>query len=211
MSEHQIFAMGARHSLKTEKRCNFSGAVQAGCSNGGIRWTNMPYLVSSRGRIHPAPHRLDRGQEGERIMGWNPKVPEERRYPGKMTPGRSAPPTHVVCHITGTNSFETVRKEFTTSASAHYVIDKEGVLYQFVEEENQAWHSGIKASVQTQYDERGNGWRKLLYHFDWAKYPADSVWLDSKLKPVPSRPEATFVGRPGDLEWTEYEYFRARW
>lgn len=144
-------------------------------------------------------------------MAWNPKVPEDRRFPGKMTPGRSAPPTHVVCHITGTNSFESVRREFTRSASAHYVIDKEGVLYQFVEEENQAWHAGIKAPVQAQYDKPGNGWRKLLYHFDWATYPADSVWLDSDLTPVPSRSEATFAGRPGGLEWPDYGYFRARW
>ena len=144
-------------------------------------------------------------------MTWNPNVPVERRYQGKMTAGRSGQPTHVVCHITGTNSFEAVRKQFTTLASAHYVIDKEGVLYQFVEEENQAWHAGIQPPVMVQYDKAGNGWRKLLYHYDWATYPAESIWLDGKLKQVASRPEATFVGRPNGSEWPDYKYFRERW
>ena len=76
-------------------------------------------------------------------MTWNPSVPSERRIEGKMTPGRSGQATHVVCHITGTHSFDSVRQEFTTNASAHYVIDKAGLLYQFVEENNRAWHAGI--------------------------------------------------------------------
>lgn len=144
-------------------------------------------------------------------MAWNPNVPAARRFAGVMTPGRSAPPTHVVCHITGTDDFAAVKKEFQSSASAHYVIDKQGLLYQFVEEENQAWHSGIKPSVQTQYSKAGTGWRKLLYHFAWAQYPSGSIWLDSNLKPVQSRPEATFVGRADGSEWPDYDYFNTRW
>lgn len=144
-------------------------------------------------------------------MTWNPNVPIERRFNGKMTLGRSAPPTHVVCHITGTDSFESVRNEFLHSASAHYVIDKAGLLFQFVEEENQAWHAGIKSTVQAQYNKPGNSWRKLLYHFDWVSYPAGSVWLDGDLHPVHSRPEATFVARADGAEWDYYRYFRDRW
>jgi N-acetyl-anhydromuramyl-L-alanine amidase AmpD len=144
-------------------------------------------------------------------MAWNPNVPNERRFNGKMTLGRSGPPTHVVCHITGTNSFTSVKKEFLSAASAHYVVDKDGLLFQFVEEENQAWHSGIKSTVQAQYNKPGTGWRKLLYHFDWAKYPADTVWVDGNLNPVHSRPEATFAMKPDGSEWTDYDYFKNRW
>lgn len=144
-------------------------------------------------------------------MAWNPNVPIGRRFNGKMTAGRSSPPTHVVCHITGTDDFDKVRDEFLSSASAHYVIDKNGVLFQFVEEENQAWHAGIKSTVQAQYDKPGTGWRKLLYHFGWTSYPAGSVWLDGNLYPVHSRPEATFVARPDGAEWDHYRYFQERW
>jgi len=144
-------------------------------------------------------------------MAWNPNVPNDRRFNGKMTPGRPAQPTHVVCHITGTNSFTSVKREFLSSASAHYVIDKDGVLFQFVEEDNRAWHAGIKSPVQVQYDKPGTEWRKLLYHFDWATYPADTVWVDGNLNPVHSRPEATFAMKPDGSEWGDYQYFKDRW
>jgi N-acetyl-anhydromuramyl-L-alanine amidase AmpD len=144
-------------------------------------------------------------------MAWNPNVPNERRIVGKMTPGRPLAPSHVVCHITGTDSFEDVRREFTSNASAHYVIDKEGRLYQFVEEDNRAWHAGIKVAVQAQYDKGGTDWRKLLYHFSWAVYPAAAIWLDATLAPVTDRSRAVFVARPDGAEWDEYRCFRERW
>lgn len=144
-------------------------------------------------------------------MTWNSTIPTERRFQGKMTPGRSGSPTHVVCHITGTDSFSSVRNEFLSEASAHYVIDKQGLVFQFVEEENQAWHAGIKAAVQAQYDKVGLGWRKLLYHFEWDTYPPGSIWLNEKLKPVQGRREATFVAQPDGSDWARYDYFKERW
>ena len=114
-------------------------------------------------------------------MTWNTSVPAERRFAGKMTPGRSGSITHVVCHITGTDSFDSVRNAFTSQdRSAHYVVDKQEVVFQFVEEENQAWHAGIQGSVQALYQKPPADWRKYLFYFDWDKsYPADSIFLDN--------------------------------
>src|SRR5262245_24067537 len=105
-------------------------------------------------------------------MGWNPMVPASRRIEtSMMTKGRPIPkPTHVVCHVTGTDSFQNVKNEFLTSVSAHYLIDKAGLIYQFVPEEDQAWHAGIKAPVQALYAKGPAVWRKYLYYFSWAKY-----------------------------------------
>jgi len=146
-------------------------------------------------------------------MSWNPLVPNERRIPTTMmTPGRPlARPSHVVCHITGTNSFSTVRKTFLNSASAHYVIDKAGLVYQFVREEDQAWHAGIQRVVKALYAQGPEVWRRYLYYFDWAKYPAGSVFVDAELAPTQGVRSATFVARPDGSAWPNYAYFDARW
>ncbi len=145
-------------------------------------------------------------------MTWNPSVPAERRYAGKMSPGwPSGPPTHVVCHITGTDDFEEVRNEFLTEASAHYVIDKAGVVHQFVEEDNRAWHAGIKAHTQALYAKPPTFWRRYLHYFDFDTYPAGSVYLDEALKPLPSKVGAVFVARADGSEWPKYDYFKTRW
>ena|GEM_PF-387867 len=51
----------------------------------------------------------------------------------------------LVLHYTVTD-FETTKKTFldpTTQESAHYVVDVDGSIYQFVEEEKRAWHAGV--------------------------------------------------------------------
>lgn len=143
-------------------------------------------------------------------MTWNSNVPASRRYAGVKTVGRAGPVTHVVCHITGTNKFDSVKAEFLSSVSAHYVVDKEGLVHQFVEEENQAWHAGIKAPVMALYDRPGTGWRKVRYNIDGLAFPPDTVWLDDKLQPVQGRREAAFGARPDGSDW-DYGYFDTRW
>ena len=146
-------------------------------------------------------------------MTWNPLVKSANRFASsKMTEGRPVPkPTHVVCHITGTSSFAKAKKTFLNEVSPHYLVDQDGVIYQFVEEENQAWHSGIKAGVQTLYDATPSHWRRYLYCFDWYAYPAGSVFLDAHLHPVDGKDGADFVRRPDSSDWPDYDYFNARW
>lgn len=145
-------------------------------------------------------------------MTWNPNIPSERRIATtKMTPGRPVQTTHVVCHITGTNNFDSVKNEFLTSVSAHYLIDHKGVVYQFVQEDDQAWHAGIKKPVQDLYALGPDTWRKFLYYFDWDKYPADAQYIGEGLQPVQGAREATFVGRGDKSAWGQYDYFDARW
>jgi N-acetyl-anhydromuramyl-L-alanine amidase AmpD len=146
-------------------------------------------------------------------MAWNTLVPASRRIASlAQTIGRPvAKPTHVVCHITGTNSLNSVKAEFKSTVSAHYLVDKSGLIYQFVEEENQAWHAGIKKAVHPLYAEPPSTWQKYLYYFDWDSYPAGSVFLDRDLEPVQGGNMATFVARPDGTSWSKYDYFKNRW
>ncbi len=148
-------------------------------------------------------------------MAFNPLVPPARRFETtKMTPGRPVPkPTHVVCHITGDDDFEAVKNTFLTSnASAHYVVDKAGLIYRFVDEKNQAWHSGIAPPVQKLYNNNSPAdWRRYLCYFGWySKYPADAVYLDEELNPAGSG-KRTFVRQANGAEWLDYRYFKTRW
>ena len=144
-------------------------------------------------------------------MPWNPLVPEARRIVGVKTAGRPAPPTHVVCHITGTNSLTLVIHEFTTSVSPHYLVDKAGLIYQFVPEVDQAWHAGIKSAVQERYAHPATDWQKYHFYFDWDHYPSGSVFLDRQLQRVQGGHVATYVAQSDGSIWDKYRYFRSRW
>jgi N-acetyl-anhydromuramyl-L-alanine amidase AmpD len=146
-------------------------------------------------------------------MAWNPLVPPANRIDTtKKTVGRPVPkPTHVVCHITGSNSLSSVINTFKTSVSAHYLIAKDGALYQFVDEADQAWHAGIKSGVAALYGGAPASWQRFLYYFDWAKYPQDSVLVDKNFQPVQGGHLATYVMRPDGSPWQDYKYFTERW
>ena len=146
-------------------------------------------------------------------MAWNPNVPAERRIKTEMKKdGRPVPKvTHVVLHITGTDDFESAKNTYLTSVSPHYVVDKAGLVYQFVEEENQAWHAGIRKDVQPLYAKPPATWRKYLFYFSWSNaYPSGSKFLDADLNPVP-KSSAVFVQRADGSEWPNYDYFISRW
>jgi len=53
----------------------------------------------------------------------------------------------IILHHTGLGGFRATRDTFMNPAadrSAHFVVDKDGTIYQMVEEEKNAWHSGGK-------------------------------------------------------------------
>lgn len=61
---------------------------------------------------------------------------------------RKAPVSMIVFHATATNSLEEtlaifIDKEDKPRVSSHYVIDRDGVIYQIVDESKRAWHAGI--------------------------------------------------------------------
>jgi N-acetyl-anhydromuramyl-L-alanine amidase AmpD len=146
-------------------------------------------------------------------MAWNPIVPATNRIPtDTKTAGRPVPkPTHIVCHITGSTSLQGVIHEFKTSVSPHYLIGKDGALYQFVDEADQAWHAGIKSGVAALYEQPPSTWQKYLYYFDWAKYPVGSVFVDKNFLPVQGGHMATYVARADNSTWPDYGYFRNKW
>jgi hypothetical protein len=63
-------------------------------------------------------------------------------------------PTHIILHITGTDTLAPARDRFmnpAAQASAHYIVDKDGALFQLVVDGRRAFHAGIQA-IKTLYD-----------------------------------------------------------
>lgn len=63
---------------------------------------------------------------------------------------RKTPIDMIVFHATATNSIEEtleifIEKEDGGRVSSHYVIDRDGTIYQVVSEEKRAWHAGVSA------------------------------------------------------------------
>lgn len=147
--------------------------------------------------------------------GWHPAIPEQRRLKSPNCRSRNGvAPSRIVVHITGTADFESARKSFMNSAnqqSAHYCIDRNGDLYQFVSEDDVAWHAGIHRTVDPVYARRDGSWRKYKRYFHWHKgYPGDAVFLDASGKPAPKE-NAVLVARGDGSPWPDYDYFDKRW
>lgn len=146
---------------------------------------------------------------------WNPLVPDTNRIDSPNANSRgSAVITHIVIHVTGTNDFNSVRNTFTAknSTSAHYLVHKDGQLFQFIPDAGRAYHAGIDTVTRALYRKGRETWQRCLKYFDWYKgYPADAVYVDVDLKPVRSKSEAIFVMRADGKSWPEYDYFNARW
>lgn len=147
---------------------------------------------------------------------WNPLVPQSNRLesPNCSTRRESAPPTHIVIHITGTDSLASVKRTFLArqSVSAHYLIGKGGELYQFVPDQYRAWHSGIDVATRSLFRKGQDTWSRYIKYFSWYKgYPRDAVFVDGDLNPVWRRAEAVFVAHRDGRQWDEYDYFSQRW
>lgn len=148
---------------------------------------------------------------------WNALVPDANRLSSQNCGSRSpanTKPTHIVIHVTGTNSFADVRKTFMSpnGVSAHYLVGRGGELYQFVPDRGRAWHAGIEKSVRTLYRKGAATWQRYLRYFSWFKgYPKDAVYLGGDLNPVWDKTEAVFVAQASGAPWPHYSYFTTRW
>lgn len=147
---------------------------------------------------------------------WNPLVPQANRLDSPNRNSRkpaSLLPTHVVIHVTGTDSLDDVRRTFLArnSVSAHYLVGKDGSLYQFVPDAHRAWHAGIDSNTRRIYRRGAAQWTRYLKYFNWyGNYPTDSGYVDGDLRPVWDQTEAAFVTRAGGGRWAEYDYFFTR-
>ena len=68
---------------------------------------------------------------------WNGVVLQANRFPSPNKNSRrptTQTPTHIVIHVTGTDSLTSVKKTFLAdkSVSAHYLVTKDGEVLQFV-------------------------------------------------------------------------------
>lgn len=148
---------------------------------------------------------------------WNALVPASNRYPSPNRNSRkpaARTPTHIVIHITGTNSLARVKMIFLApnSVSSHYLVTKDGELIQFIPDAFRAWHAGIESTVRALYRKGPAQWTRYLRYFAWYEgYPADARYVNGDLQPVRDKTEAVFVARADGLPWSEYDYFFARW
>jgi N-acetylmuramoyl-L-alanine amidase len=148
---------------------------------------------------------------------WNDLVPPANRLRSPNTNSRLPRgyiPTHVVIHVTGTDSLSSVKKTFlaSNSVSAHYLITKEGDLFQFAPDSSRAWHAGIDSNARLLYKKGASNWKRYLKFLSWYKaYPKDAIFVDGDLNTVWNKTESAFVARADGQAWPEYEYFDARW
>ena len=148
---------------------------------------------------------------------WNSLVPLANRLQSPNRNSRkpaSLTPTHIVVHVTGTDSLASVKKLFAAanSVSAHYLVTKDGQIFQFVPDAYRAWHTGIETTARTLYRKGASQWTRYLKYFSWYKgYPAGSIYVNGDLQPVWDKTEAVFVARADGASWPEYNYFLSRW
>jgi len=83
---------------------------------------------------------------------WNEIVLKENIIETNACSERTEKISHIVIHITGNDSVEKTKEAWKTAASAHYLIDFEGNIYQFVPDSKQAWHCGVKKAEIDIYD-----------------------------------------------------------
>lgn len=158
---------------------------------------------------------------GDWIGGWNPAVPQARRHESPNASNRSGEGRidRIVIHVTGTDSMQTVMDRFMrpNTASAHYVIEPDGKLHQFVSEDQRAWHAGIQPFIRTLYEADDGSWRHFKRYFGWAhrqgSYPADAVFLDAERNQLGEHElsRAALVIPPGGGEWPDYRWFDTAW
>ena len=149
-------------------------------------------------------------------MDWNPIVDVANRLksPNRNARKSGADPSHIVIHVTGTDSFSSVKNTFMAkdSVSAHYLVAKDGGLFQFVPDGYRAWHAGLDSNCRNLYKKGSAKWQRYLKYFSWYKgYPSDAVLVDGDLNPVWDKTEAVFVARADGQAWPEYRYFTDRW
>ncbi|MEW6709682.1 MAG: N-acetylmuramoyl-L-alanine amidase [Candidatus Riflebacteria bacterium] len=147
---------------------------------------------------------------------WNELVREENRFysPNANKRRQIKIPTHIVLHITGTDDLASVKQTFLNqhSVSSHYLISKQGELFQFVPDSMRAYHAGIDSNTRKLYQKGRTEWQKYLKYFNWyKKYPKDSLFFDNDLKAVWDKSEAFYVGKCDSSIWSLYDYFNCRW
>ncbi len=151
------------------------------------------------------------------LNDWNALVPPGNRLDSPNRNERRPAggiPTHIVIHVTGTDSLNSVRQTFLArnSVSAHYLVLPDGGLFQFVKDGARAYHAGIDQNTRKLYEDGFASWSRYLKNFGWYKgYPADAVYVDGDGKPVWGHSEAAFVMRADGSSWSEFAYFSARW
>lgn len=142
---------------------------------------------------------------------WNDLVETPNRFASTNKGNRPATiskPTHIVIHITGTDSFNAVKNRFMNgNASAHYLVKDDGTLVQFVKDKDRAWHAGIKPFVRTLYDQGSDAWKKYLYYFDWYSYPANAKYLKADLTQATVESERKLVTTSDGSQWEYYSYW----
>lgn len=178
---------------------------------------SMKRKKAIRKKVSKTPIKKRRGLRVSRLTDWNELVPKGNVLESPNKNARrpaSAIPTHIVIHVTGTNSLDAVKKTFLApnSVSAHYLVTPTGELFQFVKDGGRAYHAGIDSSTRRLYRKGYARWSGYLKYFSWYEaYPKDAVYLDEDTKPVWDKTEAVFVSTSDGTMWPDFTYFLERW
>jgi N-acetylmuramoyl-L-alanine amidase len=173
--------------LKKIKQLFFSGLILAimSCSTGPYGPTNKVYKNQTR--------------ELSKTIRLTPVNPTGQEFVGTTNFGLRKP-NYVIIHHTAQNSTEQTLKTFTTSktqVSAHYVIGKDGIIYQMLNDYLRAWHGGAakwgnltdinSSSIGIELDNNG------FEQFSDVQIESLLTVL-SKLKTTHNIPSANFIG-----------------
>ncbi|MDI9336302.1 MAG: N-acetylmuramoyl-L-alanine amidase [Gammaproteobacteria bacterium] len=121
-------------------------------------------------------------------------------------------PTHIVLHITGHNDLTYCLDYYTQPkmVSPHYLIDKQGDLYQLVADDRRAWHAGIPVWLRKLYTKPN--WRCYMQYFPWYKaYPSKVDYVGETLEVLSTKEGAVAIHNPDDTPFSVYGYFDQRW
>jgi len=173
--------------LKKFKQLFFGGLILAtmSCSTGPYGPTNKVYKNQTR--------------ELSKTIRSTPINPTGQDFVGTTNFGLRKP-NYVIIHHTAQNSTEQTLKTFTTSktqVSAHYVIGKDGMIYQMLNDYLRAWHGGAakwgnltdinSSSIGIELDNNG------FEQFSDVQIESLLTVL-SKLKTTHNIPSANFIG-----------------
>ena len=113
--------------------------------------------------------------------GWWSEVPPERRLPDSKGSNRAIPATYIVFHTTGSGVIqkalesgaktEAQQGKFVSNfyvkmkgVSTHFLVDRDGMIWQMVPTTREAWHAGWSEAVKKLYGSHSSP------SSDWQKF-----------------------------------------
>ena len=112
-------------------------------------------------------------------------------------------PTHIIIHLTGGNDKSGAVNRFKSpsgGASSHYLVDRDGTLFQFVVDKDKSWHAAFNSTIRGLYSD--GTFRKYKYYFSWHKGYGEHE--------IVNKNGTKLVVKKDGSDW-DYSYFDAKY